>query len=117
MRTVSPESFLAHEAKAETAFVVKLGNVLRDAVPDLQDVAEDAFLAQVRLLIDHARSYGLMSEQEIGSFAVTAGLLGVNFVDTLPGAREILEGDELPHRKAELLEAFTLNLFEILERG
>lgn len=115
MRTVSLESLVAHEAKAETAFVVKLGKVLRDAVPDLADVPAQAFLAQVRLLIEQARSYGLMSEQEIGSFAVTAGLLGVNFVDAFPGAREILEGDEPSHRKAELLEAFTLNLFDILE--
>ena len=115
MRDISPQAFAAFEATAETAFIAKLGNVVRDALPSLANEPEPAFSAQLRLLAESARGFGLATEQEIGGFAITAGLLGVDFVDQFPGAREILEGFEPPHRKAELLEAFTMNLFEVLE--
>ena len=116
MRDISPQAFAALEATAETAFIAKLGNVVRDALPSLANEPEPAFSAQLRLLVEQARRFGLTTEQEIGGFAMTAGLLGLDFVDRFPGAREILEGHEPPYRKAELLEAFTLNLFEELER-
>ena len=116
MHIIGPQAFSVFESQAETAFITKLGVVLRDAVPGLASEPEHQFSAQVRLLVDQARSYGLTSEQEIGGFAITAGLLGLDFVDRFPGAREILEGFESPERKVGLLEAFTLNLFEQLER-
>lgn len=113
---ISPETFAAFESEAEIAFVTKLSTVLRDAVPSLADEPEPAFGATVRLLIEQARGYGLVSETDIGVFAVTAGVLGLDFVDQFPGAREILEGREPPERKADLLEGFTRNLIETLER-
>ena len=115
MRDISPQAFAALEATAETAFIAKLGEVLRDALPSLANEPEPAFSAQLRLLVEQARGFGLTTEQEIGGYAITAGLLGIDFADQFPGAREILEGFEPPHRKAELLEAFTMNLFEVLE--
>ncbi len=115
MRDISPQAFSALEAAAEAAFIAKLSGLLRDAVPALANESEPAFSAQLKLIVEQARGFGLTSEQEVGSFAVTAGLLGVNFVDQFPGAREILEGVESAYRKAELLEAFTMNLFELLE--
>jgi hypothetical protein len=113
---ISPDAFAAFESEAEVAFVAKLAGVLRDAVPALASEPEPAFSATVRLLIDQARGYGLASEQEIGVFAVTAGVLGLDFVDRFAGARQILEGREPPARKADLLEAFTRNLIDTLER-
>lgn len=114
MRDISPQAFAAFEATAETAFIAKLGAVLRDALPSLADQLEPAFSAQVRLLVEQARGFGLTTEQEIGGFAITAGLLGIDFVEHFPGAREILESTEPAYRKCELLEAFTMNLFELM---
>ena len=114
MRDISPQAFAAFEATAETAFIAKLGAVLRDAVPALVDESEPAFSAQLRLLVEQARGFGLTTEQEIGGFAVTAGLLGIDFLEHFPGAREILESTEPAYRRCELLEAFTMNLFELM---
>ena len=116
MHVISPQAFSVFESAGEIEFIAKLGVVLRDAVPELVDEAEPAFSAQLRLLVAQARGFGLSNEQEIGGFVVTAGLLGLEFVTQFPGAREILEGSEPPYRKTELLEAFTLNLFEELEQ-
>jgi len=116
MFEISPKAFAAFEGKAESEFIERLGHVLRTAVPSLQSEPQPAFFAQLRLLVEQARSFGLCSERAVGGFAITAALLGVDFVDRFPGARQILLGSETGDRKAELLEAFTLNLFEILER-
>ena len=115
MQEISPQAFSVLESQQEAAFIAKLAAVLRDAVASLAGEPEPAFSAQVRLLVQRARSYALESEQAIGSFAVTAGLLGVDFVDQFPAARQILEGHEDQERKTELLENFTLALFEALE--
>lgn len=115
MHTIGTHTFSAFESVAESAFVAKLANVLRDAVPALADELEPAFSAQIRLLMEQARGFGLKTEQEIGSFVITAGLLGAEFVEHFPGARELLESSEPAYRKCELLEAFTLNLFEELQ--
>ena len=112
---ITPETFIALARPAERAFVEKLAEVLRSAVPALAGEAQEPFLAQVRLLIERARDYGFESEQAIGSFAVSAGLLGVDFVDHIPAAREILESGADEERKAEQLENFTVALFEALE--
>lgn len=116
MHPIGPRTFSVFESQAEADFISKLAGTLREAVPSLAGEPEPAFSAQIRLLVEQARSFGLKTEQEVGSFAVTAGLLGVEFVEHFPGAREILESSEPPYRKCELLEAFTMNLFEILER-
>lgn len=116
MFTISPEAFAAFEQEAEAKFLVRLGGVLREAVPSLRDEPEPGFATQLRLLVEQARNFGLISERAIGRYAVTAGLLGVDFADRFPGAQQILLGSETGDRKAELLEAFTLNLFETLER-
>lgn len=94
----------------------KLARVLREAVPDLADEPEPDFSAQVRLLIEAARSYGMEAEQTIGAYAITAGLLGLDFVDEHQAAHDILTSHETEFKKAELLEAFALELFKALEQ-
>lgn len=114
MFSVSPEVFATFESQTETQFIVKLGKVLREAVPDLRQEPDEPFHAQVRLLVENARSFDMRSEQAIGAFCITAAMLGADFADQFAGARQILASSEPEYRKAELLEAFTLNLFEIL---
>ena len=116
MFEITPSTFAVIENDSELRFRHKLANVLRDAVPSLRSEPPETFDPQLRLLIEQARSYGLASEQAIGSYAITAGLLGVDFADRLPGARQILAGHEPEARKADLLEAFTLNLLSVLDR-
>lgn len=116
MQKIGPEAFAAFESDAEARFITKLGRVLREAVPDLASEPEPAFSAQVRLVVEEARFFGLTTEQTIGAFAVTAGLLGVDFVERHPAAKGILTSREDEFRKAELLEEFTVEMFRILEQ-
>ena len=116
MLSIGPQAFDAFQREAEHDFVVKLGKVLRAEVPSLAAEPEPAFSQQVWNIISRARSFGLASEQTISAYAITAGLLGLDFPDRYRGARQILEGQEHEARKAELLEHFTLALFEALER-
>lgn len=116
MQIIRPELYSAYENEADAAFIAKLAEAVREAVPSLADEPEPAFSAQIRLLVQEARSFNLMSEQAIGVFVVTAGLLGVNFVEEHSAAKEILEGNETEEKKAELLQALTLMLFEALDQ-
>jgi hypothetical protein len=115
MRKVSPELFSAFEHDQERRFVKKLATVVKEAVPDLRDVPEPAFSAQIRLLIEQARSYGLHAENTIGSFSVTAGLLGVDFVEQHPAVEDILKSNDSEFTKARMLEEFSIQLFRALE--
>lgn len=116
MQKIGPELFSAFESAEEQRFVEKLAGVVREAVPDLAESPEPAFSAQIRLLIEEARSFGLRAEQTIGAYAITAGLLGLDFVDRHKAAKDILTSHETEFKKAELLEAFTLELFRALEQ-
>ena len=114
MLTISPKTYNAFADQAEAQFIAKLVRVLREAVPDLADETEPAFTLQVRQLVGEARSYGLCAEETIGAFAITAGLLGIDFVEKQPAVRDILTSYEFEFRKAQLLEAFTLEMFKAL---
>jgi hypothetical protein len=114
MLKISLETFKTYQQALDADFIFRLSNVLRSAVPSLCDQAPDVLNAQVRLVVDEARGYGLSSERAVGVFAVTAALLGLEFVDQFDGAREILLGPGHGDRKAELLEAFTLHLLEVI---
>ena len=116
MLTISPKSYQAFSDIAEAQFTAKLAQVVREAVPDLATEPEPAFSAQIHQLVEQARSYGLCTEQTIGAFAITAGLLGTDFVKDHPAVKQILSGNESEFRKAELLEAFTLELFQALDQ-
>lgn len=97
------------------AYLQRLSVFLREAVPDLASEPQAQFIEQLRFLARQAQSYGLTSEQGIAIFAITAAQLGLDFVEAFPGAKQILEDPMDESEKAEMLEAFTLNLLEILE--
>ena len=116
MMEIGPRAFGALQQESERAFVVKLGTVLRTEVPSLAHEPEPEFSRQVESIIRRARDFGLESEQSIGAYAMTAGMLGLDFPDHFAGARQILESSQDEDSKAELLEHFTLAVFEALER-
>lgn len=115
MLSISSQTNDAFANDTENEFALKLANILRREFPALANEPEPAFFNQVKLIIGQARGFGLKTEQTIGAYAITAGTLGIDFPDQFSGAREILEGHEDEDRKAELLEYFTLALFEVLE--
>ncbi|MEO1220831.1 MAG: hypothetical protein AAFY42_05700 [Pseudomonadota bacterium] len=116
MQEINPALFSAFANDQERAFAYKLADVVKQAVPDLASQPDDAFLAQIRLLIEEARSYGLFAERTIGVFAITAGLLGLNFVEDHPAAKDILTSHDSEFDKASMLEEFTVQLFRALDQ-
>jgi hypothetical protein len=116
MQKINPELFSAFENDQERAFAHKLADVVKEAVPDLASQPDDAFLAQIRLLIEEARSFGLFAERTIGVFAITAGLLGLSFVEDHPAVKDILTSHNSEFEKARMLEEFAVQLFRALDQ-
>lgn len=116
MLKISPESFAAVSRPGEDAYVARLSALLRDTVPDLASEPAARLDAQVWLQVEAARSFGLISEQAIAAFVMTAAQLGPDFPDRFPAARAILTDAGTDAEKADALERFTLALFDALER-
>jgi hypothetical protein len=115
MLNISPTVFGRLVEDADRAFILKLIGFLRENVPELGSEPLNEMVNQIDQLMNQARIYGLTSEKHIASFTLTAAQLGLDFVGKFPGAHEILNLPVPPDDKVELLEAFTLNLLEILE--
>ena len=115
MITITPETFAVATAREERLFIDRLTAFLRETVPELADQPPPAMDAQVRLVIEAARGYGLRSEQAVSAYALTAALLGPDFVDRFPAAHAIMLDESSEQRKAEQLEAFTTALFDALD--
>ena len=116
MLTISPKVQGVFQNQAEQEYLSRLDALLREAVPSLTNEPHSSFQLQLRQIMAQARGYGLESEQGIAAYAVTAGLLGLDFDTRFPGAAEILRSGESDERKADLLEGFAMCLFEALER-
>lgn len=115
MFDISQNVFVNFSAREMESYLRKLMLFLRSNVPEMADVPDAQLLNDLRGLTDQAQSFGMVSEQGIAVYALTAAQLGIDFVARFPGALEILRSSESEARKAELLEAFTLNLLELLE--
>lgn len=115
MFDISADTFSKLSDIQLTGFIERLAEYLLDAVPTLRDVPRGEFLLQLRYLAEQAQNFGMRSEQAIAIYAVTAGQLGFDFVEKFPGARQIVEANLPEGEKSDLLQAFTLNLLEILE--
>lgn len=114
MLTISPETFSKVASADLEVFVRKLADFIRQNVPGMSAEPPDRMHAQILALKKDANGYGLRSEQGIAAYAVTAAFLGVNFPERFAGARQILFARETEERKAELLSAFTVTLFDTL---
>lgn len=112
--TISPGTFSRMASADLEVFVRKLSDFIRQNVPGMSAEPPDRMRTQILALKKDANSYGLQTEQGIAAYAVTAAFLGVNFPDRFAGARKILFARETEERKAELLSAFTITLFEAL---
>jgi hypothetical protein len=116
MLEISERTFARLQEPIEQAFLTKLAAFLREKVPSLAKEAPEATVAQCRLLKAQANSYDMHSEQAVAAFAMTAAILGVDFVERFRGARQILWSNEPETRKAKLLEGFTVTLLAKLKK-
>ncbi len=117
MLDISPHAFSGIAAHEEARFVRKLATFLREKVPSLASEAPEAVEAQCRLLMQRSRGFDMKSEQAVAVFAMTAAVLGLDFVERFPAARQILFRPVSQERKAELLQGFTVKLLDTLRKG
>ena len=115
MLEISDHVVSRFEVEAEQRFIAKLAAFLREKVPSLASETPEAMFAQCKLLKDKAFSFDMRSEQAVAAFAITAALLGLDFVERFRGARQILYADTTEDEKAEMLSAFTVILLKRLQ--
>ena len=116
MLTIDPSTFASLTRVEEQRYVEQLTAFLRENVPSLAIEPNPAMQEQVRLLLQEARSFGMTSEQSVAVYVLTAAQLGVDFVRRFRGAYQIVTAAISQEEKSELLEAFSVNLLDILER-
>lgn len=116
MFRISKQAFSQFAETAESAYIRKLAGFLRANAPGMATEPDHTLLPQVAHVVARARDHGFSSERDVASFALTAALLGPDFPDNFPGAREILDMKAPAPRRAQLLKDFTCELFEVLER-
>lgn len=115
MFRISNQAYGQFADAAEAAYIRKLAAFLRANAPGMATEPDETLLPQVAHVVQRARAFGFSSEREVATFALTAALLGADFADQVGGAREILELQDTAARRAELLQDFTRELFEVLE--
>jgi hypothetical protein len=116
MLKISPDAIEALRQAGERNYILRLGEVVRAALPDLRDEPDATLYPQLQSLVEQARGFGLGSERAVACYVMTGALLGIDFSERFAGAREILTSKDSEERKAELLEGFTVTLFQTLER-
>jgi 16S rRNA G527 N7-methylase RsmG len=100
--------------REEDRFIMKVVAFLQESVPAMQQEDPAKMYGEVRKLKEQAATFDMISERAVATFALTAALLGLDFVDRFDGARQILFRPVDQKRKSELLKAYTLNLLETL---
>lgn len=116
MLEISNQAFSGLKDQTEQRFVAKLAAFLREKVPALASESLEATIVQCKLLKRKANSFDMSSERAVAAFAMTAAVLGLDFVERFRGARQILYADAPEEEKAELLEGFTVTLLDRLGR-
>jgi hypothetical protein len=101
----------------EIDYQVRLTDFLREQFPDAAQEPLNRLRAEVGAQIVRARSYGLFTEQEIANYVLSAWLLGQDFDQEFPAAREVLMAPISGNMKSVFLEKWTEELFKTLEEG
>lgn len=115
MFSISEKIFSQFKILEMNSFLRKLLLILRENVPSLEDLSDAQVIEDINKLSAEARSFGVVTERGIAVYVVTASQLGLDYVAKFPGAFEILNSDESEENKIELLQAFTVNILELLE--
>jgi hypothetical protein len=96
------EAVFAEEA--ERLYEERVVNFLRERFPDARALPRRDVAKVVHEQIGKAERYGMISERQVATYAMTAWILGVQFDETFPILRDALQDMYLdPERKAEIL--------------
>lgn len=115
MFSISENIFSQFKILEMNSFLRKLLLLLRENVPSLSDLSDAQVIEDIKKLSAEAQSFGIATERGIAVYVVTASQLGLDYAAKFPGAFEILQSQEVEDTKIELLQAFTLNILELLE--
>jgi hypothetical protein len=112
------EQYDALRRCSEVSFEARLALFLLEQFPEEGEVDQAQFDETIRVQIATARTFGLETEQQIATYAVSACLLGSDFHKHFPAANQVLESKLLnADDKARWLDSWTRTLFEALEAG
>lgn len=115
MLQITPEQWPGIAADGRRAFVIRVAAFLRANVPGMAGEPDRTLHPQVEAQIVRAFGYGLESEQAVATYVVTAAWLGPEFDTRFPAAAAVLNARDMDEgRKADWLDAWTIELFEQL---
>lgn len=97
-------------------FIERAIAFLYENFPESLDEDTDELTETVGLLIEKAETYGLVAEQHAMTYITTAWLLGPEFDEEFPAAKETLSSNDFtPDEKADWLAKWTEDVFAAFE--
>lgn len=114
---IRKQQFDALNQQQEAGYELRLTEFLRKQFADAAVKPVAKLRPEVAGQIAKARGYGLLTEQEVASYVISAWLLGQDFDKEFPAAQEVLTAPVSGNVKASFLEQWTQELFEKLEGG
>jgi hypothetical protein len=97
------------------SYALRLTKFLQLQFPDAGQEPTDKLLPEVAAQIKNAQNYGLLTEQDIAHYVISAWLLGKNFDHEFPAAQEVLAAPISAEMKVHFLEHWTQQIFAELE--
>lgn len=99
------------------SFIGRLAGHLREQFPEAADEPEDGLRAAVGRQVDRADAHGLTTGAQAAVYVTCAWLLGEDFDEAFPAARDMLASqDYTPDEKAAWLAEWAVALFATLEQ-
>lgn len=116
MLILSENQLAALNAEFEKAYLERLLLLLREYFSDTAEVPTAELRQGVVEEIDKARGYGLLNEDEIAVYVVTAWQLGRDFDGFFPAAKLVLGSNDYGGaEKRDWLQGWTLAMFNALQ--
>ncbi len=116
MLILSEQQLAALNAESEKLYLDRLLALLGECFPDAAEVPAAELRQAVGEEIEKARGYGLLHEDEIAVYVVTAWQLGRDFDRFFPAATLVLESEDYSGpEKRDWLQEWTLVMFKELQ--
>jgi hypothetical protein len=113
---IRKEQMNAFQQATDSIYEMRLFHFLQNQFPDAAREAEVSLVEGIKAQIAKARGYGLLTERQIAVYITSAWLMGGDFDQEFPAAREMLRSNVTPDDKSDWLERFTEELFDRLEQ-
>jgi hypothetical protein len=112
---IRKEQIHSFRQASEQDYEVRLVHFLKGRFPDAARAPEATLIEGIRPQVTNARSYGLITEQQIAIYVTAAWLLGADFNSEYPAALQVLISGAPADEKSDWLARFTKQLFDTLE--